>query len=102
MIPVVSGENLSHALHGYIAPLLKEIGPEPRLLAKQVGQKQGRCALYKTCVAAEPSCLPAGPPPDCYEAPMEDYGASFAATTVVLCWKTGGWVVVVGEGEFSI
>ncbi len=101
MIPVVTGESMSHALHGYLKPLIEEIGPEPRLTAKQVPEAMGRCAMYKDCLTAEPRCVPAGPPPDCYEAPMADPAASFAATTVVLCWKAGDWVVVVGSGEFS-
>ena len=101
VIPTVTGESMSHALHGYLPPLLNEIGPEPRLLAKQLPDAMSRCALFKTCITAEPRCTASGPPPDCYEAPSDDPAISFAATTVVLCWKAGVWVVVVGSGEFS-
>lgn len=101
VIPTVTGESMSHALHGYLPPLLNEIGPEPRLLAKQLPDAMSRCALFKTCITAEPRCTASGPPPDCYEAPSDDPAISFAATTVVLCWKAGDWVVVVGSGEFS-
>ena len=101
-IPVVTGESMSHALHGYLAPLMQEIGPEPRLLAKRIPDPVGRCSMYKSCMTAEPRCIPAGPPPDCYEAPSEDLAIATAATHVVLSWSSGDWVVVVGEGEFSI
>ena len=101
-LPVVSGESMSHALHGYLAPLMKEIGPEPRLIAKQVPDLIGKCSMYVECMTAEPSCIPSGPPPDCYEAPSEFASVSSAATQVVWAWKSGDWVVVVGDGEFSL
>lgn len=100
-VPVVSGESMSHALHGYLKPLLDEIGPEPRLLTKKIPESMGRCSLFKDCITAEPRCVPSGSPPDCYEA-EGDPGVSLAATKLVLLWKTGAWVVVVEGGEFSV
>jgi len=101
-VPVVRGDSMSHALHGYLKPLLDEIGPEPRLLTKKIPEKIGRCGLFKDCITSEPKCIPSGPPPDCYEAPDEKASVSDAATSLVLLWKQGAWVVVVDGGEFSI
>ena len=101
-VPVVRGDNMSHALHGYLKPLLDEIGPEPRLLTKKIPESVGRCSLYKTCMTAEPKCIPAGPPPECYEASADSYAVARAATMLVLLWKEGAWVVVVEGGEFSV
>lgn len=101
-VPQVKGESMSHALHGYLKPLLDEIGPEPRLITKKIPENAGKCALYKSCLTAEPKCNPAGPPPECYEAPADSYEVSLAATLLVLLWKEGAWVVVVEDGEFSV
>ena len=43
LIPIVSGEALSHALHGYLRPLLTIIGPEPKTLARMVPKTLRKC-----------------------------------------------------------
>lgn len=101
-VPVVDGENMSHALHGYLKPLLEELGPEPRLLTKKIPEILGKCSLFKDCLTSDSKCIPSGPPPDCYEAKADEIPISSAATALVLLWKQGAWVVVVEGGEFSI
>ncbi len=48
LIPVVSGEALSHAQHGYLRPLLKVIGPDPKVLGKLVPKEYRKCGLSKS------------------------------------------------------
>lgn len=98
-VAIVSGESLSHALHGWATPLMREIGPEPRHRAKRVPKL---CVLLKGCAGAGPGCKPGVDVPACYEPPEAPPGASWVVTRMVLAWREGRYVVVVDGPEFSL
>lgn len=108
-IRTVSAESMSHALHGMLLPLLKELGRDPRASAKRVSDVEGMCGNLKACpIANESMCRPGGRkkrehgPPGCYEPPLEtgtppDLRDLFYQ--VSQAWRGGRHtVVVVGEG----
>jgi len=97
-LPIVSGDAMSHALHGWAMPLVRELGATPS--NRGVGAPT-RCSLYDSCITAAPACHPFGPPPECYEAPVEG-PAVLAANAVALEWAVGSWVVVVEGREWSL
>jgi hypothetical protein len=99
LIPIVSGESLSKALHGDSLPLFREIGPEPKYrLAKVTGM---HCGLIKRCVLADNSCYPHKKVPLCYQAPLEEEFL-WAANQVILAWRENRYVLVADGGEFSL
>ena len=97
-VQVVSGEAFSHALHGYLDPLMRVIGPEPKHRVKRISWEQGRCALYEGCLGAKPECCPGSKTPGCYEPPGVPLGLSALLAEVVFAWRDGRYVLVV-EGE---
>ena len=107
-ITLVSGDVLSHALHGYHHPLVRELGRPPSTNGKLLNEAEGACALAGGCLGWDPKhCRPSGElknkepgPPDCYEAPL--MGATEVATRVCLAWKEGRHTVVVTSPEFSL
>ena len=107
-ITEVSGDAMSHALHGYVHPLVRELGRPPTSNGKRVNDAEGACALYQGCIGWDVAyCRPGGVlkkgepgPPGCYEAPI--MGASSIATRVCLAWKEGRHTVVVTSPEFSL
>jgi len=100
-IQVVPGDALSHALHGWSLPLVKVLGVPPLVRAARIPEKEGRCALYPTCLIKRPHCRPGEKTPDCYEAPLDDLDASLRASLVALAWRDGLYVVVVEGKEHS-
>lgn len=104
-VEMVSAESLSHALHGYFMPLLREIGRPPTASAKRVTAEEGECKSKDWCPTWDPTkCRPGGEgcPPDCYDPPLSP--SEKAATvdlfrSVALAWKEGRHtIVVLGEG----
>lgn len=108
-VTVVTAESMSHALHGMLLPLLRELGRDPRASAKRVSDAEGQCGNLEACpIANKYLCRPGGRkrrehgPPGCYEPPLE------TGTPVELrdlfykvsqAWKDGRHtVVIVGEG----
>lgn len=104
LVREVSGEALSHARHGFSTPLMQEIGPHPRHLGRQVGDKDGMCALTRpgACLGAGPKCRPGPKLPDCYEPPALRPDVQAVAAAVAISWREGKYVVVVTGGEFSL
>lgn len=102
LIPVVSGENLTHALYGHATPLMGEIGPAPRSLLKRVRDRQ--CEDFGQCIMAKVSvCHPCAKLPECYAAPGVSEGqVQMVASAVVLAWAEDRYVFVVAGGEFSL
>jgi hypothetical protein len=96
----VTGEAFSHALHGWATPLMRELGPQPLKVVSQIPPEDGICEHYDDCIIARHDCIPSGPPPECYEAPLKGL-AGDAANEVMVAWRDG-WVVVVTDGEFSL
>ena len=107
-ITEVSGDSMSHALHGYAHPLIRELGRPPSANGKHVNEAEGGCAIGEGCIGWDPAhCRPAGKmknnevgPPGCYEAPI--MGASSITTRVCLAWKEGRHTIVVTSPEFSL
>ena len=97
-VQIVSGDAVSHALHGWATPLMREIGVAPKVRAHRIDHKAGFCKLSLSCVGAGALCIPGPKMPDCYEAPGFDLAASLVASTVALAWRDGFYVVVV-EGD---
>lgn len=104
-VELVSAESLSHALHGYFMPLLREIGRPPTASAKRVSAEQGECKSKDMCPSWDPKvCRPGGKgvPPDCYDPPLSPWEGPELVNlfrTVAHAWKENRHtVVVVGEG----
>lgn len=104
LIPVVSGEVWSHALHGYMRPLLQVIGRPPDISLRKVPEPYRFCVQHsQRCLMADANCHPCGKLPACYEPPgLGTDEARRAAATVALAWAEGRYVVVVVGEEFSI
>jgi len=103
LIPIVSGEHFSNALHGYVTPLMNEIGPAPHGLLKQIPEKFRKCKAAKECIMYDHKvCFPCPKVPDCYIAPNVDPDCQEAVTIVVLAWAEGRHVVLVEGKEFSL
>lgn len=103
LIQVVSGQALSHALHGWATPLVRELGISARHRARRISEEGGRCALHQECLSASPECHPKSRKvPDCYEAPNVTPGGSLAASRVVLAWRENRVVVVIAGEEHNL
>lgn len=101
LVSVVSGEAMSHARHGYATPLMREIGPHPHLLLRQMARF--RCALESTCAGVNKHCQPSKTVPDCYEPPqISDPAIASVISQLVLWCREGRYVVVVQGAEFSV
>jgi hypothetical protein len=104
LVREVSGRAISHARHGFSTPLMQEIGPHPRHLARQVSDADGMCVLTRpgACLGAGPNCRPGLKVPDCYEPPASSPDVQVLAAAVTLAWRDGKYVVVVVGDEFSL
>ena len=107
-ITEVSGDAVSHALHGHPHPLVKALGRPPSANGKKVNDAERTCALHQGCIGWDTAHRrPSGNlkkgeygPPGCYEAPI--MGASSIATRVCLAWKEGRPTIVVTCHEFRL
>ena len=111
-VQVISGEVLSHALHGFIEPLLKALRIDPHSCARKVLPKEGECSMRGECPRWNPQlCRPGGKfqkelgPPECYFPPIVAPSGSTQAnlfTEVALSWREGRHTIVVTEeGAFN-
>lgn len=100
-IPTVSGEALSHALHGWAAPLMREIGARPEIHARRIPDGLAWCPQKGLCPLAGNQCRPGHGVPECYEPPGLEGEAAGLATRVALAWREGRYVLVVDGPEFS-
>lgn len=102
LVPVVSGEVFSHALHGYAKPLMGVIGPTPGALLRKVPDEVRLCSLRDECVMYLPErCHPCKKLPECYR-PDGPGEARLPASVVALAWAEDRYVVVVQGAEFSL
>ncbi len=102
-VSVVSGEAISHALHGYAVPLMREVQRKPRDLARRLTVEERMCNLAQNgeCGLASEKCQPgSGKIPFCYEAPVEQE-LKRLIDSVVRAWDEGRYVIVVDGKEFS-
>jgi len=100
-LPVVSGASLSHALHGVITPLMREIGPHPHLLCRKIPEGFRTCSISEDCLIATSDCVPGPKLPACYVPPGLSGEAARAAATVAEAWASGRYVIIVEGAEFS-
>lgn len=103
-IHTVSGDAMSHALHGWVDPLLREIGSEPRQTCKKIPIEVGLCSLYEDCINAQKTCQPKHIQtlPSCYEAPLKDPEQQLILSEIVHQWSNGVFVIVVEGKEFTL
>ena len=104
-IPTVSGDALSHALHGDPKALLEMLGRPPRGRPLRLEMEDRRCseAQGETCALAGSHCVPgSGKLPDCYLAPCEDRTVMALAIAVGRAWDEGRAVFVVEGPEFLV
>lgn len=111
-VRVVTAEAYSHALHGYLLPLLRELGRDPKSSAKKVSSDEGDCALKGSCAIWEEGfCRPGGRnkkgegPPGCYVPPLsketsQDSLRLFSA--VAQAWREGVYTLVVQGSGFNL
>ena len=104
LIPVVSGETFSHALHGHAMPLIRELGVSPKVCLRKVPKEYKWCARYQAqdCVMANNGCHVEKQLPDCFEIQGAQGKFDAAGTQVLLSWRDGFYVIVVEGSEFSL
>ncbi len=101
LIPVVTGEAWSHALHGHARPLMLTIGPAPSALLKMASVRE--CALKNACIMYDAKrCIPNKRLPECWTPFGVEEAARQAVSMVTLAWAEGRYVVVVQGAEFRI
>lgn len=102
LIPIVTGEAFSDALHGWHPPFLASMGPEPSIQLRRIPQSLRPCAMRDHCgMHVATRCLPQKRMPECWVAgvPLE---AQQPATQVIKAWLEGRYVVIVEGPEFSL
>lgn len=102
-VPIVSGESFSHALHGRVEVLVRELGRPPSVNL-HMNQHLYPCQnLNKSCsLADEAVCRPCVAVPACYAPGNLPAEVAPVAGLVITAWAEGRYVVVVGNGEFSV
>ena len=104
-IPEVTGDALSHALHGYPKPLFEMLGRAPKGRPLRLALEERECleSQQGSCALATKHCVPgSGKLPDCYLAPTEDRALRALAIAVGRAWDEGRYVFVVCGDEFTI
>jgi len=102
-LPTVSGESLSHALHGMTTPFMTEVGRPPYVLLKRIPEGYRRCNMWDGCISyREALCQPCRKLPDCYEPPDLDPEATQCANFLARMWKEEVYVVLVEGAEFRL
>ncbi len=103
-IPTVSGEALSHALHGHTIPLIRQLGVPPRARLAQTPNELKTCQEFTSsqCALFTPSCSPgSGDLPDCYSCPADiPLRLSHLVTVITKAWDEGRYVFTVDGPEF--
>lgn len=104
-IPVVSGDALSHALHGKPKPLREMLGVPPRRRALRIVLEERVCLERQQgiCAMAGPHCVPGSTRmPECYVPPTEDRALREVAREVARAWDEGRYVFLVDGPEFVV
>lgn len=104
-IPVVTGDALSHALHGRVKPLREMLGNPPQQRAKMIVLEDRLCyeAQARICDMAKPECRPGSKlMPECYVPPTEDRTLRVLGAAVARAWDEGRYVFVVEGPEFVV
>lgn len=104
LVHIVSGEALSHALHGHATPLVNELGPEPQRLARRLTDKL-YCRLHqeKLCHLRSEHCIPKTEKmPECYEVPDVPFTHSSLLYYIAMAVRENRYVIVVEGEEFAL
>ncbi len=103
LLPTVTGEALSHALHGHIMPLMRQLGTPPRGLNQKVPSGYRWCDMRDNgCLIASSHCQPGPKLPACFVPPEVPPEAKMAVTVVALAWAEGRYVILVEGPEFAV
>lgn len=97
-IPLVLGEELSHALHGHVTPLRRKLGVPPPVRARRLPLVETACLERQEgrCPMATADCFPGSTRlPECYVAPSHDERLRRLGTMVGRAWDEGRYVFVV-------
>ena len=112
---VVSGDSMAHALHGFMQPLLRELGRPPHASGRMIPAHEAECRAKDTChIWRKDLCRPGGRgatakaalgPPECYEAPLsmstpDPLMALF--TKVALAWREGRHSLIIDGPGFVL
>ena len=101
LIPVVTGEEWSMALHGHARPLMLKIGPAPSAMLKLTPVRE--CSSRKLCVMHHATrCLPNKKLPECWIPDNVEDEARRALSIVTLAWVEDRYVVIVEGAEFNL
>lgn len=101
-IAEVPGEAFSHALHGRVMPLVRELGPEPVYLLKKIPEDWRICSAHTKCSIYQPKrCHPCSKTPDCYLPPKLSTEQVPLAAEIAMAWRNGFYVIAVVGPEFS-
>jgi hypothetical protein len=95
--PRIPGSSLSHALHGFLDPLVKSLGRSPETLLRVIPGALGECSQKKTCIGWDSRfCRPVKNGNSCWEAGNE------ALELAVGALRSGRYVLLVEGAEFSL
>jgi hypothetical protein len=97
-LPVISKEDMDHALHGWTRPLVDQLGPPPQGMLRQLPQAARSCRHERACpFYNKRRCgLLLGKMPWCFE-PAGFSGAHNLVAEVVKYWRSEVYVLLVRE-----
>lgn len=98
LVGKVSGESLSHALHGWATPLFRELPSKPKHSLKRL--KSEKCWMRDNCIMASAKCHPNLDVPNCFE--PEDLKVRSVVNFILVMMKEKYQVVWVEGKEFTI
>jgi len=100
---VVSGDDLSHALHGRALPLLRTLGVPPEVRLRRIPSDWRPCAGQRGCITYQQEfCQPCLKMPGCFVPPELSGEAVILASSVALAWRDGRYVIRVEGSEFVV
>lgn len=96
LIRQVSRASFDQALRGHATPLMRELGPPPRALARRLPVAYATCRDSGSCVNASPKCVPGEKMPDCWTGSGLPIGPATEVTSYIAhLWRDDVPVVVV-------
>ena len=106
LIPEISGDSLSEALHGNATPFMREAGRAPKDIGRRLTASDATCRLRqdRSCHLAKDECTvsPLRELPFCYEAPNLEPPHFEIANFVAQMWNEGHYVVVLKTEGFVL
>lgn len=89
----VSVETMTHAMHGWTSPLVKALGPSPKMILHRLSPDARQCVLYDKCIFyIQRDCRPdAKKMPNCFQPVGVEAELGFE---VIRLWRESVYVVV--------